>query len=44
MKYVMIAGEYVVGLLILLVNLLCIAVAAVISLTELPRYLRNSHK
>ena len=43
MKWLMLAGEYLVGLLILLVMLLCILVAALISLAELPRYLRHMH-
>ncbi|MGD9721994.1 MAG: hypothetical protein AB7O59_10225 [Pirellulales bacterium] len=44
MKWFMIAGEYLLGLVILFVTLLCILVAAFVSLLELPRYLRNTHK
>ncbi len=40
----MIAGEYVAGILILLVTLICIVVAMFVSLFELPKYLRNSGK
>jgi hypothetical protein len=40
----MIAGEYVVGLLILAVVLVCILVAALISVTEVPKYLRHTQK
>ncbi|HEX3724691.1 MAG TPA: hypothetical protein VHV08_00545 [Pirellulales bacterium] len=44
MKFFMIAGEYVVGAVILLVSLLCIFVAGVLSVFELPKYLRHMHK
>ena len=44
MKFFMIAGEYLVGVVILAITLVCILVAALISLTELPKYLRHSSK
>jgi hypothetical protein len=40
----MIAGEYLIGILILLVVLVCILVAGLVSLTELPEYLRHNSK
>ncbi len=43
MKWLMLGAEYLVGLLILLVVLLCILVAAFVSLAELPRYFRHMH-
>jgi hypothetical protein len=44
MKVLMIGGEYLVGLLILFLTLLCIVVAGVLSLIEFPNYLRHMHK
>jgi hypothetical protein len=41
MKYVMIAGEYLVGAVILLMSLVTIAFGLVLSLFDLPRYLHN---
>jgi hypothetical protein len=44
MKVIMIAGEYLLGFLLLLVTLLCIAIGFVVSLFELPRYFRLKSK
>lgn len=44
MKTLMNAGEFLVGVVILLITLVCIAVAGVISLTELPRYWQRTQK
>ncbi len=40
----MVGGEYVVGFLILLLFVLSILVAAVISVFEIPKYLRHTRK
>ncbi len=44
MRLLMIAAEILLGFLILLVTLLCILVAGVVSLFELPKYLAHMHK
>lgn len=44
MKWLITAGEYLVGLLILIVTLFCIVLAGFASLFELPRYLRRMQK
>jgi hypothetical protein len=44
MKWLITAGEYLVGLLILFLTLLCIIVAGFVSVFEFPRYWRRTHK
>lgn len=44
MKVIMVAGEYLVGIVILFLTLLCFIPAAFFSLLEFPRYSRNMGK
>ncbi len=44
MKALMVCAEVLLGLLILLMTLVCILVAAFVSLFELPKYWRRTHK
>jgi hypothetical protein len=44
MKWAETLGEFLVGLVILVITLLCIVVAAFVSLFEFPKYWRLSHK
>jgi hypothetical protein len=44
MKYIMLAGEYLVGAFICFLTLFTILIGLVISLFELPRYFRLTKK
>jgi len=44
MKWVELFAEFLLGFVILLITLVCIVVAAFVSLFELPKHWRLSHK
>jgi hypothetical protein len=44
MKSLMKAGEFLIGLVLMFLTLLCIIAGGIVSLFEIPKYLRRAHK